>query len=160
MHKLSSTEYAGELVVFAVGAVHVRSSSGHLYEYSESSFAGLAELKIDLRMTGDELFQALKQVLGMSCIVWRTSEAEQGNPSSRGRPGRANKPMEFELARNQHSKDTKLPYTDGHVQGPAVASTVGGVVDSTRSLERQGAYARGCGLVHEHGGHVAEAPRR
>ena len=61
-------------------------------------------------MTGDGLFQALEQVPGMSRIVWHTSKAEQGDPSSRGRPGRAKKPMEFELIMNRHSKDTKLPY--------------------------------------------------
>ena len=80
----------------------------HRYECSESSRAGFAELKVDLRMTGEELFQALQQVQGVRHVAWRTWKAEQGNPSegrymqrnilicsSLGGPGRANKAMEF-----------------------------------------------------------------
>ena len=52
------------------------------YQYSASSRAGFAELSPDWVMTGSQLFEALKQVVGVERVGWQTPKYAQGNPSA------------------------------------------------------------------------------
>ena len=93
------------------------------WEYSEETGAAFAELHPDHTPTDEEFFKMLQQVPGVTHVEWNTSKTSQGNPSknhhmernilvtsSRG-PGSASHPLEFELTRNQHMKDKRLPFT-------------------------------------------------
>ena len=93
------------------------------WEYSEETGAGFAELHPDHTPTDEEFFNMLQQVPDVTHVEWNSSKTSQGNPSknhhmernilvtsSRG-PGSASHPLEFELTRNQHMKDKRLPFT-------------------------------------------------
>ena len=92
------------------------------WEYSESSGAGFAELHHDHTPTGADFFKMLQQVPGVTHVQWHISKTEPGNvgdhymernilvTSSLG-PGSASQPFEFELTRNHHMKDKRLPFT-------------------------------------------------
>ena len=65
----------------------------------------------------------LQQVAGVTHVEWQSSKTSQNNISeehymecnilvqSELQPESARHPMEFELTRNQHMKDKRLPYT-------------------------------------------------
>ena len=93
------------------------------WEYSKGAGAGFAELHKDHIPTGEDFFQMLQQVPGVTHVEWNTSKTSQGNPSdshymernifvtSSLGPGSASHPFEFELTRHRHMKDTRLPFT-------------------------------------------------
>ena len=75
-------------------------------------------------MTGPQLFEALNQGDSVKRVEWQKANAQQGNVSGRhdtehnvlvlsslGGSRFANKPMEFELSRDQRSKHLKVPFT-------------------------------------------------
>ena len=93
------------------------------WEYSPGAGAGFAELMVGFKPTGQEFFEMLQQVRGVTQVWWQTSKKDQGNDSkshyldrnmlvtSSLAPGSASNPFEFELTRNDHMKDPNLPFT-------------------------------------------------
>jgi len=93
------------------------------WEYSEGAGAGFAELDKDHTPTEEEFFEMLQRVPGVAHVEWQSSKTSQGNPSqghhmernilvtSSLGPGSASHPFEFELTRNDHMKDPRLPIT-------------------------------------------------
>ena len=93
------------------------------FEYDEGSGAGFAELHPRHRPTGKEFFKMLQKVSGVTHVEWHSSKTSQNNISeehymernilvqSELHPESARHRMEFELTRNQHMKDKRLPYT-------------------------------------------------
>jgi hypothetical protein len=91
------------------------------WEYNEGCGAGFAELHPDYRPTGEQFFQMLQRVPGVTLVEWQTSKAAQGNASDghylkrnmlvTSSLGSASNPFEFELTRNNHMKDRRVPFT-------------------------------------------------
>ena len=93
------------------------------WEYDEGSGAGFVELHPRHTPTDEEFFKMLQQVSGVTHVEWQSSKTSQNNISeghhfkrnilvqSRLGPESASHPLEFELTRNQHMKDKRLPFT-------------------------------------------------
>ena len=93
------------------------------YEYDEGSGAGFVELHPRHKPTGQEFFKMLQEVSGVTHVEWQSSKTSQNNISeehymernilvqSELQPESVRHPMEFELTRNQHMKDKRLPIT-------------------------------------------------
>ena len=92
------------------------------WEYAEGAGAGFVELNPKYTPTSDEFFQMLKSVPGITDVRWNSTKTSQRNVgrhymernivvvSDLG-PGSASHPMEFELTRNDHMKDSRVPFT-------------------------------------------------
>ena len=90
------------------------------FSYSWGSRSGMAELAPGHVMTPDKLFQALRNVPGVLRVVWNTSKTLQGNIGDHAQEsncfvysknGDPKQPFEFEVTRNNHTKDTIKPVT-------------------------------------------------
>ena len=90
------------------------------FSYSGGSRSGMAELAPGHVMTPDKLFQALRNVSGVRHVFWNTSKTSQGNIADHAQEcnclvysadGDQRKPSEFEMTRNQHTKDPNAPQT-------------------------------------------------
>ena len=90
------------------------------YSYSAVSRSGFAELTPAHVMSPEKLSQALKNVPGVTRVVWQTSKTSQGNIGEHAQEsncfvysadGDPRKPFEFEVTRNRHTKDNNAPLT-------------------------------------------------
>ena len=90
------------------------------FSYSGVSCSGFAELTPARPMSPEKLSQDLHNVPGVTRVVWQTSKTSQGNIGEHAvesnclvysADGDPRKPFEFEVARNQHTKDKNAPLT-------------------------------------------------
>ena len=88
------------------------------YAYSQKSKAAFVELVPFFRPTAEDFKKLLEGVPGVQEVKWQSSKSSQNNIGGhyldsnllvRGSTGPTY--MEFELTRNQHSDDPKMPFT-------------------------------------------------
>ena len=92
------------------------------FAYSIYSGAGFCEFAQDYVPTDEQFFQKLSAVEGVKHVRWQTSKTSQGNASDNHHfqhnilvtsalPGAASHCIEFELTRNNHMTDVRVPFT-------------------------------------------------
>ena len=93
------------------------------FEYNANSLACLVELGPRFPWTAEDLYKELERVPGVAKVSWQTTKTSQSNVgdhasernilvySSLSGPRPVSRPLEFEVTRNNHMKDPRVPYT-------------------------------------------------